>query len=57
VTQSEWIDRCANRFIERSRIDKETARSFAEACYEMRKGFFDDEPEDAADSDMSYWEA
>jgi hypothetical protein len=56
ITRDEWINRCVNRYLERSSISTETARGFAETCYDMREGWFENAPEDAADSDMSYWD-
>ncbi|MBO7866983.1 hypothetical protein J6337_28745 [Burkholderia pseudomallei] len=50
-----WIDRCAKRYEERGAVDSNTARDFAQACWENRLND-DESPEDAADEDMSYWE-
>jgi hypothetical protein len=56
MTDEEWKTRCANRYVTRAAVSAQTARDFAEACFENR---LDDDcdPEDAADEDMSYWEA
>lgn len=54
--RDQWIERCAQRYIERARIPAEDARTFAEACWDQRTSD-DDSPVDAADEDMSYWEA
>jgi hypothetical protein len=51
----EWVERCAKRYEDVAKVDSATARSFAEACWENRDSD-DDSPEDAADSDMEYWE-
>lgn len=56
ILRDEWIDRCIKRYLDRSSIDAETARHFAEACFNMREGWFENDPEAAADSDMSYWD-
>lgn len=50
---SDWIDRCAKRYIERGGCTEETARQLAAAAFENRES--DESPEEAADTDMSYW--
>jgi hypothetical protein len=56
LPKDEWIDRCVARYMSKSSIDLDSAKVFAEACWDMREGWFENAPEDAADSDMSYWE-
>jgi hypothetical protein len=62
MTRTEWINRCASRYIEASGIDAERARDFANTCADQQadlngaSGLAWDSPEDAADEDMSYWE-
>lgn len=51
-----WIERCAQRYIDAANLPPSTAREFAEACWDYRLDD-SDSPEDAADEDMSYWEA
>lgn len=55
LTRDEWVDRCTQRYLDRSSESLEAARGFAEAGYEQREGWFDLDPEGSADSDMSYW--
>ncbi|RZS80611.1 hypothetical protein [Pigmentiphaga kullae] len=50
-----WIDRCAQRYIDRANIPKKEALEWAEAAWENHVDD-DESPEDAADVDMSYWE-
>lgn len=57
LTRDEWIDRCIQRYLDRSYESLETVRGFAETCYEQREGWFELDPEGAADSDISYWTA
>jgi hypothetical protein len=55
ISEEEWMRRLRVRFIERA---GEGADECADTCQyeEWRKGFEDD-PEGAADEEMSYWEA
>jgi hypothetical protein len=55
MTDEEWKTRCAIRYVTRAAVSEQTARDFAEACFESR---LDDDcnPEHAADEDMSYLE-
>jgi hypothetical protein len=57
ITEQEWKDRCAKRFVDRGGADWPTARGLADVCYEGLDGLdLDDEsPEDAADEEMSNW--
>lgn len=54
--KAEWLGRCAQRYLDKSKIDEEAAREFALGCWELRLDD-DESPEDAADEDISYWEA
>ncbi len=52
-----WLDRYTRRFIERARLTEKQAQACAEAePFEELSEFFEDDPEDAADEEMSYWE-
>lgn len=53
LTQQEWTDRCAKRYVERGGCTEENARQMAIAAFENRES--DESPEEAADTDMSYW--
>lgn len=61
--REKWIEACAKRYMERAGSSSEDAHYFAGACAEMQAGTEGDDPtdweapEDAADEDMSYWEA
>lgn len=57
ITEQEWKDRCAKRFVEKAGLDWPTARGWADVCFETLDGFdLDDEsPEEAADECMEGW--
>lgn len=58
LTEAAWLDRCAKRFQDRSRMPADEAHDMAQACLEFRdEAGFMNEPEDAADEEMSCWEA
>ena len=55
LTDEEFMRRLRARFIERA---GEGADAVADGCsvFEWRDGAYENEPEDAADEEMSYWE-
>lgn len=56
MTDAEWLHRCAARFMQRGNVDQRIADSFAEAAFENVADFgFENDPEGAADCEMSYW--
>ncbi|WP_155741271.1 hypothetical protein [Burkholderia pseudomultivorans] len=56
MTDAEWLRRCAARFVQRANVDQQTANSYAEAVFENVADFgFENDPEGAADCEMSYW--
>lgn len=55
MEKEEWIRRCAARFEQRGGLHLNQARDFAEACLENLDGDLTENPEDAADEDMTYW--
>jgi hypothetical protein len=56
MTKDEWVARCAARFLSRSGPAEQHSKEFAEACFESdRIGHFSDDPEGAADKEMSGW--
>ncbi|HEF4736141.1 hypothetical protein KTD19_26410 [Burkholderia multivorans] len=56
MTDAEWLRRCAARFVQRANVDQQTANSFAEAVFENVADFgFENDPEGAADCEMSHW--
>jgi hypothetical protein len=54
-SKQDWIERCAQRYIDVAKIDPSLAREFAESLWENRTDD-SDSPEAAADEDMSHWE-
>ncbi len=54
VNTSEWLARCAARYVEKVGLSPEDARSAAVACQESWDAD-DGTPEDAADADLEYW--
>jgi hypothetical protein len=58
LTQDEWLRRYKQRFIERAELTEAQAQQCAEAePFSVLSEFFEDEPEDAADEEMSCWES
>jgi hypothetical protein len=55
MTEQDWQDRCAARFIERGGLDSEEAIYNAQICYEEFCVDSLDNPEYCADESMSYW--
>lgn len=56
ISDAEWLRRCAARFVLRAGVEQSIADSFAEAAFENVADFgFEDDPEGAADCEMSYW--
>ncbi|WP_321944669.1 hypothetical protein [Burkholderia cenocepacia] len=56
MTDAQWLKRCAARFVQRAGVEQRIADSFAEAAFENVADFgFENDPEGAADHEMSYW--
>ena len=61
--REKWIEACAKRYIEKAGLDIEDAHYSANVCAYMQADAEGDDPteweapEDAADEDMTYWEA
>lgn len=67
LTREEWTTKCAARYVERSGVDADFAKSTAEACAEIEQdehGEYDPvtnttakwtDPAEAADLDMDSW--
>ncbi|WP_232436621.1 hypothetical protein [Burkholderia ubonensis] len=56
ITESAWLRRCAARFVRRGNVDQHIADSYAIAAFENAADFgFENDPEGAADCEMSYW--
>lgn len=52
-----WLDRYSRRFIECAGLTETQARACAKAeTFEVLSEGFEDDPEGAADEEMSYWE-
>ena len=55
MNKSEWQERYKKRLIESYKIDIELANQSLDAAIEGDLVDYDDNPEDAADEEMSYW--
>lgn len=56
MTREEWFRRYRQRFIDQANLTEEQAQSCADAeSFETLSEFFEDDPEGAADEEMSYW--
>lgn len=56
-TQEEWLRRYRQRFIDRAELSETQADACASAeSFEVLSEMFEDDPEGAADEEMSYWE-
>jgi hypothetical protein len=52
-----WLDRYARRMMDRAGLTEEQARACAEAeSFEVLSESFEDDPEGAADMELSYWD-
>lgn len=57
MTEQEWFERYKRRFIEVAGLTETQAQALAHAMpFEDLSEFFEDDPEGAADDEMSYWE-
>lgn len=58
LTEEEWLQRYQQRFIDVAGVSSAQARAAAKAeSFHVLSHMFEDDPEGAADSEMSYWEA
>ena len=58
MTEPEWITRYKQRFIERAALTDTQAQALVEAVeISEAREYFEDDPEGAADEEMSYWDA
>lgn len=56
MEKEEWLARYKQRFIEQAGLTDRQAQACAEAeTFEVLSEMFADDPEDAADEEMSYW--
>jgi hypothetical protein len=56
LTEEEWLTRFAARLMQRAEVAKETADQCAVASLPGYRDDFSEEPEEAADEELSYWE-
>jgi len=56
MEKEEWLKRCEAQFDKRVQDDKANWKDAAEACYDSMHDDFQDDPEGAADEEMSYWD-
>jgi hypothetical protein len=57
VTQQEWLERYKRQFVAIAGVTPAQAEVFADEPFEQISEFFEDDPEGAADEEMSCWEA
>lgn len=56
MSQEEWLRRYQQRFIDRAGLSLAQAKACARAeSFEVLSEWFEDDPECAADMEMSYW--
>lgn len=57
LTRDEWLSRYKQRFVEQADLTLEQAEQCAKAeSFEVLSEYFEDDPEGAADEEMSCWE-
>lgn len=56
VTKTEWLSRCAARFQQRGCMELNEAMKVAEASLENLDNDLTENPEDAADEDLTRWQ-
>lgn len=57
IDRSEWFRRYQQRFVDQAGLSPEQAEACAAAeTFEVLSDGFEDDPEGAADMEMSYWE-
>jgi hypothetical protein len=58
MTQEEWLERYQRRFIEVAGVTASQATALANTeDFSALSEFYEDDPEGAADDEMSYWDA
>lgn len=55
MDEQHWLRRCADRFMQRAGMSDEDAMGCARACFENLGNDLTENPEDAADDDLTYW--
>lgn len=56
ISKDEWLQRCAARYQHRAGIEASEAMSCAEASLENLDGDLTENPEEAADEDLTCWQ-
>lgn len=56
MTKEEWLNRCAARYQQRSGMEAGEAMKAAEASLENLDNDVTENPEDAADEDLTCWQ-
>lgn len=62
MTRDQWLQQCAQRFMDRSDADAGSAAAYAKECAAAEQQAHGSEPRnwtapaDAADEEMSYWD-
>ncbi len=57
MTEQEWLERYKRRFMERAKMTAAQAEIFGDAeMFATLSEFFEDDPEGAADEEMSCWD-
>jgi hypothetical protein len=57
MTEQEWLGRYQRRFMDHAGLTEEQAKDCAEAeSFAVLSEFFEDDPDGAADEEMSCWE-
>ena len=57
LDKQEWLRRYQQRFVDVAKLDADAARQCAECeTFERLSEGFEDDPEGAADEEMSYWD-
>lgn len=57
ITYDEWIERCAKVLRERGGLEPAVAQQIADSQLENLGGDLTENPEQAAEDEMSYWTA
>lgn len=57
IPRDEWLKRYAQRIMDVAGVDRDFARASSEAeAFEILSDGYEDDPEGAADMEMSYWD-
>ena len=56
MDKKEWVKRCAAQFDKRVQNDRANWEDAAQECYASMRDDFQEDPEGAADEEMSNWD-